>query len=297
MRDKRARMNMDIAIITYTGLPELTVDDRRLLEPLRARGLMPYVVRWDDESVDWKHFRMALVRSTWDYFLKPEAFLAWLERVGPQVKLLNPPDVLRWNSHKSYLQQLAGKGVPVTPTVLCPRGQKASLPALAATRGWRSVVVKPAVSGGGRLTRRFEGARLGDEGQAHLEAVLAEGDALVQPFLPTLHEQGERSYIYFDGVFSHAVVRPATMEAPGGGTPDGVPLVPRSDEQALSDRVLAATPGRTLYARVDVASGLDGKPLLLELEVIEPRLFLGASEGAAARLSDGIARHARGLAR
>jgi hypothetical protein len=87
------------------------------------------------------------------------------------------------------------------------------------------------------------------------------------------------------------------MEAPGGGTPDGLPLVPRSEEQALSERVLAAMPGRTLYARVDVASGLDGKPLLQEVEVIEPRLFLGASEGAAARLADSIARHARGLAR
>jgi glutathione synthase/RimK-type ligase-like ATP-grasp enzyme len=288
---------MDIALVTYAGLPELPEDDRRLFNPLRARGLMPQAVVWDDPRVDWKRFRLAVVRATWDYFLKPADFLAWLERVGSQVKLLNPPEVLRWNGHKSYLLQLAGRGLPVTPTALCSRGQAASLSALAATRGWQSVVIKPAVSGGGRHTRRFERARFGDEGQAHLNAVLAEGDALVQPFLPALHEKGERSYIFFDGVFSHAVVRPPTMEAPGGVAPDGVAVVPRQEEQAIAERVLAATPGHTLYARVDLATGPQGSPLLQELEVIEPRLFFGAAEGAAERLSDAIARHARGIPR
>lgn len=282
---------MDIALITYWGLPEMTEDDQRLLEPLRARGLRPRVVRWDDPEVEWERFRLALVRTTWDYFLKPVDFLAWLERVPRLVDVLNPPDVLRWNSHKSYLLDLASKGVSVTPTVLCPRGRAASLPALVAERGWGAVVVKPAVSGGGRLTRRFAPARLADEGQAHLDVVLAEGDALVQPFLPALHEVGERSYIFFDGVFSHAVMRPRTMEAVGSILPDGVALAPRADEVALSERVLAATPGRTLYARVDVATGPEGTSLLQELEVIEPRLFFGASEGASARFADALVRY------
>jgi glutathione synthase/RimK-type ligase-like ATP-grasp enzyme len=290
VREKQPRM--DIALITYVGLPELTEDERRLLEPLRARGLRPRAVVWDDPGVEWERFRLAVVRTLWDYFLKPADFLAWLERVPRRVEVLNPPDVLRWNGHKSYLLELAGKGIPVTPTMLCPKGRAASLPELVAERGWESVVVKPAVSGGGRLTRRFEPARFAAEGQAHLEAVLAEGDALVQPFLPALHEGGERSYIFFDGVFSHAVVRPRTMEAPGDIVPDGVALAPRADEVALSERVLAATPGRTLYARVDVATGPDGTPLLQELEVIEPRLFLGSSEGAPERLADAIARYA-----
>ena len=249
------------------------------------------MVRWDDPDVDWARFRLALVRTTWDYFLKPVDFLAWLERVPALVDVLNPPDVLRWNSHKSYLLELAGKGLPVTPTVLCPRGRAASLPALVAERGWGAVVVKPAVSGGGRLTRRFEPARLAADGQVHLETVLAEGDALVQPFLPALHEGGERSYIFFDGVFSHAVVRPRTMEAVDVALPDGVALAPRAEEVALSERILAAMPGRTLYARVDVATGPEGTPLLQELEVIEPRLFFGASEGAAGRFAEALVRY------
>ena len=290
VREKQPRM--EIAFITCADMPELTVDDRRLFEPLRAQGLTPRIVGWEDPDVDWSRFRLALVRTIWDYFLKPAAFLAWVERVEPRVALYNPPDVLRWNSHKSYLLELAGRGIPITPTVLCPRGERASLSALLAERGWRSVVIKPAVSGGGRLTRRFERARFADEGQAHLETVLTEGDALVQPFLPALHEDGERSYVFFEGRFSHAVQRAPTMEAPGGVLPDGVALVPRAEELALAERVVAATPGRTLYARVDLGTGLDGTPLLLELEVIEPRLFLGASEGAAERFAGALARHA-----
>ena len=295
VRDKQPRM--DIALITCAHMPELTPDEQRLFAPLRARGLNPRVAVWDDPAVDWTRYRLAVVRTVWDYFLKPVAFLEWLERVESRVALFNSPDVLRWNSHKSYLLELAGRGIPVTPTVLCPRGEKASLTALVAERGWGAVVIKPAVSGGGRLTRRFERTRLADEGQAHLETVLAEGDALVQPFLPALHAGGERSYIFIEGVFSHAVERPATMEAPGGGTPDGVTLAPRAEELALSERVVAATPARTLYARVDLATGLEGTPLLQELEVIEPRLFLGASDGAAERLSDAIARQARATSR
>jgi hypothetical protein len=283
---------MDIALLTCSDMPELIPDDHRLFEPLRARGLTPRIVVWDDPDVDWTRFRLAVVRTMWDYFIKPAAFLAWLERVECRVALFNPPDVLRWNSHKSYLLELAGRGIPATPTVLCPRGKEASLPALVAERGWGAVVIKPAVSGGGRLTRRFARARLADEGQAHLEAVLAEGDALVQPFLPALHECGERSYVFIEGVFSHAVERAATMEA--RSLPDGVALAPRAEEVALSERVLAATPGRTLYARVDLATGLDGTPLLQELEIIEPRLFLGAGEGAPERLAEAIARRARG---
>jgi hypothetical protein len=284
---------MEIALITYEGLPELVADDQRLLEPLRARGLTPRAVVWDDPQVDWRRFRLAVVRNTWDYFLKPAVFLAWLEQVEPQVPLFNSPGLLRWNSHKAYLLELAGRGVPVPPTVVCPRGQPASLRALVAERGWRSVVVKPAVSGGGRLTRGFERDQLAEEGQAHLDTVLAEGDALVQPFLPALHEGGERSYVFIDGRFSHAVVRPPTLGAPGGIIPDGSAMAPRADEVAFSERVLAATPGRTLYARVDLATGSEGTPLLQELEIIEPRLFLGTAEGAVERLADAIARQAR----
>jgi glutathione synthase/RimK-type ligase-like ATP-grasp enzyme len=280
---------MDIALLTYADAPALPPDDQLLLAPLRARGLTPHPVVWNDPAVDWSRFRLGVVRAVWDYFLEPAAFASWLERVEHRTELLNSPALLRWNAHKAYLVELAGRGVPVTPTALVRRGTPTSLSSLVAERGWADVVVKPAVSGAGRLTRHFVPGALAGEGQAHLEAVLAEGDALVQPFLSALQERGERSYLFIDGVFSHAVERPPTMGATGG-VPDGEAMVPRPDELALATRVLEVVPTRTLYARVDVASGPDGAPVLQELEVIEPRLFLRQGPGSAERLADAIAR-------
>jgi hypothetical protein len=282
---------MDVALLTCADLPALPPDDQHLLAPLRERGLTPHVVVWDDPKVDWERFRLAVVRGVWDYFVKPAEWSRWLERVTPRLPLLNPPALLRWNGHKAYLLELAERGLPVTPTERVLPGAPRSLARLAQARGWDEVVVKPAISGGGRLTRRFTREQLDSVGQGHLEAVLAEGEALVQPFLARLHAEGERSYVFIDGHFSHAVDRAATMES--ASLPDGVPMAPREDELALARQVLAAAPTRTLYGRVDVATGPEGGPLLQELEVIEPRLFFGAAPGSAARLADAIAREAR----
>src|SRR5215207_6947380 len=105
---------MDIALLTYTEAPTLPLDDHHLLAPLRARGLTPHAVVWDAPEVDWGRFRLAVVRGTWDYFVKPQAFTQWLQRVEVQVELYNPPALLRWNAHKGYLQELAQADVPVT---------------------------------------------------------------------------------------------------------------------------------------------------------------------------------------
>lgn len=282
---------MDVALLTCSDHPELPPDDRHLLGPLRARGVTPHAVVWDDPGVDWGRFRLAVVRGVWDYFVKPAEWSRWLDRMTPSLPLLNPPALLRWNGHKSYLLDLSAKGVPVTPTELITPGAPRPLEDVARARGWDEVVVKPAISGGGRLTQRFARAQYASAGQRHLEAVLAEGDALVQPFLEGLHAHGERSYVFLDGDFSHAVSRAATMES--GGLPDGAAMAPREDELAIAQAVLEAAPTRTLYARVDLATGPGGSPLLQELEVIEPRLFLGSASAAAEKLADAIVREAR----
>ncbi|HET9450424.1 MAG TPA: hypothetical protein VFO83_06055, partial [Aggregicoccus sp.] len=231
------------------------------------------------------------VRGIWDYFVKPQAYAQWLQRVEPQVELFNPVRLLKWNGHKAYLVELAQAGLSVTPTHLCRQGAQASLAAIADAQGWESVVVKPAISGAGRLTRLFSRAEHARAGQEHLEAVLQEGDALVQPFLRALQEEGERSYVFIDGAFSHAVHRAPTMGA--DVVPDGTAMAPRADELLLSQRILKAAPTPTLYARVDLATGPDGAPMLQELEVIEPRLFLASAPGAAERMADAILARAR----
>ena len=282
---------MDIALLTYSGAPDLPPDDQLLLAPLRARGLNPVPVIWDAPDIDWSRFRLAMVRGIWDYFVKPQEYARWLERVEPQVELYNPVPLLKWNGHKGYLLELAQAGLSVTPTQLCRQGTSTSLAALADAQGWESVVVKPAISGAGRLTKLFARAEHAHAGQAHLEAVLQEGDALVQPFLRALHEEGERSYIFIDGVFSHAVQRAATMGAEV--VPDGTRMAPRADEVQLSQRLLRAAPTPTLYARVDLATGPDGAPMLQELEVIEPRLFFASEPASAERMADALLARAR----
>jgi hypothetical protein len=284
-------VSMDIALLTYAGAPALPPDDQLLLAPLRARGLEPHPVIWDAPDTDWSRFRLAVVRGIWDYFVKPQQYAQWLQRVEPQVELYNPVPLLKWNGHKGYLLELAQAGLSVTPTHLCRQGAPASLAALADARGWEQVVVKPAISGAGRLTHLFSRAEHAHAGQAHLEGVLREGDALVQPFLRSLHEEGERSYVFIDGAFSHAVLRAATMGAEV--VPDGTAMAPRADEVLLAQRILRAAPTPTLYARVDVATGPDGAPMLQELEVIEPRLFFASGPGSAERMADAILARAR----
>jgi hypothetical protein len=282
---------MDIALLTYAGAPALPPDDQLLLAPLRARGLNPHPVIWDAPDTDWSRFRLAVVRGIWDYFVKPQAYAQWLQRVEPQVELFNPVRLLKWNGHKAYLVELAQAGLSVTPTRVLRQGAPASLAAIADAQGWESVVVKPAISGAGRLTQHFSRPDHAHAGQAHLEAVLREGDALVQPFLPALHEEGERSYVFIDGVFSHAVDRAATMGAEV--IPDGTAMAPRADELQLAQRILRAAPTPTLYARVDVATGPEGAPMLQELEVIEPRLFFSCAPESAERMADAVLARAR----
>ncbi len=282
---------MYIALVGCSRFPELLEDDRLLFGPLRARGLVPEAVIWDAPEVDWSRYAIAVVRETWDYFLRPQEFAAWIDRVEPLVPLANSARVLRWNAHKRYLAELADRGLPVTPTAIVERIEL--LVALCERRGWSHVVVKPAISGGARLTRSFVRADLEGDGQRHLELVLAEGAALVQPYLRSLETEGERSYMFVDGELTHAVVRAATMGA-SAGPPDGTAIEPRPDEVEIARQLVAATPGELpLYARVDLATDERGVPVLQEIELIEPRMFFGASDRAAERMADAIAKRVR----
>ncbi len=285
---------MDIGLVTWEGGPSLAEDDAVLAAPLRARGLRAVPVVWSDPTVRWRDFALIVVRSTWDYFFRAEAFFAWLDRMEREgAKVWNPVPVLRWNAHKGYLLELEARGVPIAPTVLLRPG--AILLDAVRARGWEDVVVKPAISGAGRLTQRFSAEAFADEGQRHLEAVFAEGEALVQPFLPSLGTRGERSWVYIDGALTHVVSRAPTLGAEGGALPDGVAAPEDEAERALAEKVMAALPGPLLYARVDVATGLRGEPVLQEAELIEPRLFFRqGGPSAADRMAEAIARRVAG---
>jgi len=190
-----------IGIATCAGYPELKGDDELLREALRERGCAADPVVWDEDETDWGNFDLCLVRSTWDYHDEHAEFLAWTRRVEAETALLNPADLIAWNSDKRYLRQLAEAGVPTVPTLWVERGSDLDLAAELTARGWDEAVVKPVVDLGAKNLHR---ARTG-EAQDALATVLARQEAMVQPFLPSLEEEGELSLIYIEGVFSHAV--------------------------------------------------------------------------------------------
>jgi glutathione synthase/RimK-type ligase-like ATP-grasp enzyme len=237
-----------------------------------------------DADVDWASYDLVVVRSTWDYVPRLAEFLAWAESVP---RLANPASVLRWNTDKRYLAELAAAGVPVVPTTYV-------------TGEWEppagDYVVKPTVSAGAMDTARYGPAERA-RADEHVRRLVAEGrEVMVQPYLASVETAQETSVLYVGGAYSHGARKGRVLSGEGALSPDAWDIGPREPsaaERALAEQVLAAAPGPLLYARVDLLAGPDG-PLLLELEVTEPFLFLGDADGAADRFAAAIVRAAAG---
>jgi len=278
-----------VALATSSAIRLLTEDDHPLLGELWKLGIEAAPAVWDDPAVDWKKFDAVVLRSVWDYHLSPAAFFAWLdrlERLG--VRLWNPVPVVRANADKSYLKALEAAGAAIVPTLWVEPGRGARLEELLASRGWDQAVVKPVVSAGAYLTRRVK--RGDPDGQAALDAALAHSGAMVQPFLPEIVSEGEWSFIFLGGEFSHAVLKTPrsgdfrVQEDHGGRTERREP--PKALLAQAREAVIAG-PRPCLYARVDgVRRG--GELLVVELELIEPALYLSHEPGAARKFAAAI---------
>ncbi|MFP2933478.1 RimK family alpha-L-glutamate ligase [Pyxidicoccus sp. 3LG] len=280
---------MDVAVLTFSGLPQLEPFDAPLLPALRELGLDAHPVIWDDPAVDWRTVRAAVVRSTWDSHLRRDTFVAWAEKVGKLTQLFNPAETLRWNTHKLYLRELEAKGVPVTSTVWVDRGGTLDVDALLRERGWDAVVLKPAVSAGALKTHILPRAEA-RTATALVAELAAECEVMVQPYLRAFETEGERSYIFFDGALSHAVHRPPTLKSAPRGFSEPRAFTPEDrTELRLAESVMEAMARPLLYARVDVATDNEGRTRLQEVEVTEPCLFLSLDAGAPGRLARAIA--------
>jgi glutathione synthase/RimK-type ligase-like ATP-grasp enzyme len=272
-----------VALATFTGFPDLWEDDRLLLEPLAALGVDAEPAVWDDAAVDWAAYDLVVVRSTWDYTWRRDDFLDWAASVPA---LLNPVEVLSWNTDKRYLAELAAAGVPVVPTTFVAPHEEYVPPTY-------EHVVKPTVSAGSRDTRRFA---VGEDSRGHAEALLAAGrTVMVQPYQAAVDEVGETAVISFAGVHSHAA-RKGPVLVPELADPHDVSITSaRATPEQLAVAAAALErvpwPEPLLYARVDVVPGPDGAPVVMELEVTEPSLFLGTAPGAAERLAAAIRSH------
>jgi glutathione synthase/RimK-type ligase-like ATP-grasp enzyme len=264
----------DVRLVTAAVLPVPDPDLGRMRDALTARAVDVDVARWDDTAVDWSDTPVTVLRSPWDYVERLDEFLTWVDHAGRATALWNPPALVRWNTHKAYLLELAGNGAPVVPTILLQQGSAASLAGIADAQGWNAVVVKPAVAVGAGGAGRFE---VGDAaGQLHLDALLTDGDVLVQPYAAAVEREGEVSVVLIDGRATHAVRKtPAAgdfrIHEHHGGKFRAIDLA--DAPVALAERVAATLPTPTLYARVDVIL-IGGHWHVIEVEATEPRLYL-----------------------
>jgi glutathione synthase/RimK-type ligase-like ATP-grasp enzyme len=282
-----------VALVTYAELPGLTDDDRLLAEALTERGADVEAAVWSDHGIDWPSFDAVVVRSCWDYFHRPDEFLRWLSRLEAEgAHVLNPAPLLRWNARKTYLRDLESRGIAVVPTHWLARGEASSLAATRRDAGWSELVIKPAISGSAFDTWR---SSPGDEARddLRLAAMTARGDVLVQPLLDEIASDGEWSLVFVDGVYSHAVLKRTRegdfrVQIEHGGT-FAATEPPRDviDQSAAALRAAPLDDSPALYARVD-GCVVDGRLMLMELELIEPVLFLGVSAAAARRLAAAI---------
>lgn len=280
---------MRIALATCAEVPELDADGPGLIEALARRGVEAVPAVWDDPGVAWESFDLVVCCSTWDYAERRDVFLGWAEALP---RVLNAPGILRWNTDKRYLLELAAAGVPVVSTRLLEPGDPFRAPA-------EPFVVKPAVSAGSRNAAWY---RAGEEDRAlaHVRALHAAGRAvLVQPYVGGIDVRGETGLVYLGHAFSHAFGKAALLQ-PGRGPGTALFLeetierrAAKPEERALAEGALEAMPfprSDLLYARVDLVPGPDDRPLLLELELTEPSLYLACGEGAADRFAAEIAR-------
>jgi glutathione synthase/RimK-type ligase-like ATP-grasp enzyme len=287
-----------IALATSRELPDLWPGDRLLLTELRRRGHVAAPLVWDDGGVRWRDWNAVVIRSCWDYHLKADAFLAWLEAVASEgVPVVNAPDVVRWNLHKGYLLEVARAGSLIPPTRVAPRHDVLTLRQQLERAGWAESVIKPAISASGYSTRLVTGDPSSDDERAYADMIDA-GDVLLQARVPEVEERGEWSFVFFDRQYSHGVLKRA---APGefrvhiewGGTVESA-----TPAEALVRDAGKLVNGLDLpvpYARVD-GTEVDGRLMLMELELIEPELFLDHHPEAASRLASAVLRHLTGRA-
>ncbi|GGN78162.1 ATP-grasp domain-containing protein [Actinoplanes lobatus] len=282
-----------VALVTSADFPDLFDDDHPLRDALRGRGVAVDAVRWDDPVADWAAYDLVVLRSPWDYTARRDEFVDWAASVP---RLANPADIVAWNTDKRYLSELEAAGIPIIPTTFVGPGGDWTPPA---EGQW---VVKPTISAGSQDTARYTLPGQAGLATAHVERLTTAGrTAMIQPYLSAVDTAGETAVLCTPDetgelTFSHGIRKGPMLTGPAGEPVDIAfeeisPRQPSPAEREVAERVLAVVPGgakRLLYARVDLIPGPDGAPMLIELELTEPSLFLSTAPGSAERLAAAI---------
>jgi hypothetical protein len=291
--------NARVALATCSQLPDLDKDDVPLIAALAERGVTAEPAVWDDPAVDWQAYDLVVVRSTWDYSPRHDEFLAWARSLP---KVANSAEVIEWNTDKRYLRDLEAAGIPVIPTIwldparhLSKRAVHTRMPAFG------DFVVKPVVSAGAKNTGRYQpvSAQSRAKAIAHAVRLLDDGRwVMIQPYVTSVDTAGETCLIFIDGELTHAVRKNALLTGPAEDTSELYAEEEKSSFEAtpaqidVAERALAvareATGAEFTYARVDLVSGDDGVPMVIELELTEPSLWMKYGTGVEEKLADAV---------
>ncbi|MDZ4837472.1 MAG: hypothetical protein SGJ27_27110 [Candidatus Melainabacteria bacterium] len=279
----------NVALVTFSDEPDLTPDDALLIEPLERLGIDVHAVPWD-LPCQWEQFDLIVLRSTWGYHKKLKEFTDWIKSLHDKgFPVQNPEALMLWNTDKHYLLELKTKGFNVMPGIIVEQDAPISLAKALQNNNWNDAVFKPVISASAFLTHRTSIAKA-ESDQAAFEDALAHSAVLVQPFAEEVCAEGEWSLIFFDGVYSHAVLKiPAagefrTQPSLGGQLAQ---VTPSEFLVTEAQQIVDSLPQQPLYARVDGINS-QGHLLIMELELIEPALWISSSPGAPERMATAI---------
>lgn len=277
----------EVALVTCQQLPEPDPDAQPLEAALEAAGLTACHLAWDNPSPRWSSLSMCVLRSTWNYTAHLGRFLEWGEHVSRESVLWNPMKVVRWNVHKRYLADLSRRGVATVPTVYISRGDVGTrLADIMDARGWRRAVIKPEVSAASANTHVIDRDDVSEVQETLFSELVSEREMMVQPYIESVEGHGERAVVWIDGEITHAVRKSPRFEDEEELVSDAVPV--EDDERTLALAALRCAEGPLLYGRVDMVRDDAGVPMVMELELVEPSLFLVHSQRALERFVDAI---------
>ncbi|MBX3188445.1 MAG: hypothetical protein KF819_15615 [Labilithrix sp.] len=284
-------MTRRVGLASCKRLPEPDPDQELLCDALARAGMDPRILAWDDDDALSlvADQRLVVLRSTWNYFERHEAFVDWADRASRVTRLFNPSPVVAWNAEKTYLSKLAERGVEIVPTEIVARGETRRLAEILDARGWDEVVIKPVVSAGSFRTERFARSEI-DEGERFLSELVRDRATMVQKWMASVQAYGERSLVWIDGALTHAIRKSPRFAGGHEEVSSEVPIA--ADEAAFAERAVAPFAHDLLYARIDMVRD-ETSLRIMELELIEPSLFLAQAPRALERLVEAIDRRCK----
>ena len=272
-------------------------EDKLLINALAERGLQAIRADWADENFAWQEAKVAVFRTTWDYFDRFTEFTRWLDKTRRLTHFVNPYSLIKWNLDKHYLLELQANGVNIPATIFIEPGATTTLAEVIGPTGWPEVILKPAVSGAARHTYRIKAARIADYEKVFQQLTAREA-MMVQPFQQSVPDKGEIALMYFNGKYSHAVLKKAKagdfrVQDDFGGTVH--PYKPTAAEIALGEKAISICRPTPVYGRVDILEDNAGNPAIGEVELIEPELWFRMYPPAARLMAAALGQHIANL--